>query len=236
MGERFGPAELVGKQLCLALDMPSGTLDARSTSIFKQATGGDFMTGDVKYQPRIKFRCTATFIIATNHPLRTRDSDPAFLQRAVTVPFRYSVEKAQQNHMLKFRILAERDAIIYRALQAYAQLRQNNYQFAGEFAPNEVISEQVSSADSLTDALYSFCNQFCIAEKGAFTPTSRLQDEFCRYAQTEWPGGVRSFSSEAFRILCMLFPQQVERYRKRPKGTSDNADRGFLGISLREVL
>lgn len=96
MGERFGPAELVGKQLCLALDMPSGTLDSKSVSTFKNLTGGDPMTADVKYQPRIKFRCSATFVLATNFPLLTRDPDPAFLNRAVVIPFHNSVGKKQQ--------------------------------------------------------------------------------------------------------------------------------------------
>lgn len=237
LGERFGPSELVGKQLCLALDLPSGTLDAKATSMFKQLTGGDFVTADVKYQPRIKFRCTATFVLATNHSLLTRDPDPAFLQRTVVVPFRHSVDKDKQNRVLKFRILAERDAIIYRAIQAYARLRQANYQFAGEFMLNEVVSNQISaSPNSLTDALHNFCNRVCFAKEGAFTPTSKLYQAFCDSIGTTWPGGIRSFSDEAFRVLCSLFPQQVTRDRKRPKGTNLNAERGFSGISLREVL
>lgn len=234
MGERFGPSELVGKQLCLALDMPSGTLDAKSVSLFKNLTGGDFVTADVKYQARIKFRCSATFVLATNHLLRTRDNDPAFFRRAVTIPFRFSVDKGQQDHSLKARILAERDAIIYRAIQAYVRLRQNKYQFSGVFEPNEVVAGQSNTSNSLTNALHIFCRQFCIADAMAFTPTAVLYDAFCTYAQTTWPGRVRSFSDEAFRILGTLFPQQVCRDRKRPKGAkaTQSAERGFAGIAL----
>lgn len=235
LGERFGPAELVGKQLCLALDLPSGPLDVRSTSILKQATGGDFMTADVKYQPRIRFKCLATFILATNHPLLTRDRDPAFLQRAVTTPFRYAISKGEQDHTLKARILNERDAIIYRAIQAYARLRLTNYQFAGDFMPNEIVLNQISPTNGLTDALFSFCSQFCSPVIGEFTPTSKLYQAFCDSIGATWPGGIRSFSDEAFHVLYSLFPQQVKRDRKRPKGTSKNAERGFSGISLREV-
>lgn len=234
MGERFGPSELVGKQLCLALDMPSGTLDAKLVSLFKNLTGGDFVTADVKYQARIKFRCSATFVLATNHLLRTRDNDPAFFRRAVTIPFRFSVDKGQQDHSLKARILAERDAIIYRAIQAYVRLRQNKYQFSGDFEPNEVVAGQSNTSNSLTNALHIFCRQFCIADAMAFTPTAVLYDAFCTYAQTTWPGRVRSFSDEAFRILGTLFPQQVCRDRKRPKGAkaTQSAERGFAGIAL----
>lgn len=233
MGERFGPSELVGKQLCLALDMPSGILDAKSVSLFKNLTGGDFVTADVKYQARIKFRCSATFVLATNHPLRTRDSDPAFFRRAVTIPFRFSVEKGQQDRSLKARILAERDAIIYRAIQAYVGLRQNNYQFSGDFQPNEVVAGQSDAPNSLTNELYLFCQQRCTASAEAFIPTAALYDAFCTCVQTTWPGGIRSFSDEVFDILNTLFPQLVHRDRKRPKGTSLNAERGFSGIQLK---
>ena len=234
MGERFGPSELVGKQLCLALDMPSGTLDARAISMFKQLTGGDFVTADVKYQPRIRFKCAATFVLATNHALRTRDSDPAFFRRAVTIPFRFSVEKGQQDRNLKAHILAERDAIIYRAVQAYDRLRQNNYQFSGDFQPNEVVAGQSDAPNSLTNELYLFCQQRCTASAEAFIPTVALYDAFCTCVQTTWPGGIRSFSDEVFRVLSMLFPQQVYRDRKRPKGAkaSQSAERGFAGVTL----
>lgn len=233
MGERFGPSELVGKQLCLALDMPSGILDAKSVSLFKNLTGGDFVTADVKYQARIKFRCSATFVLATNHPLRTRDSDPAFFRRAVTIPFRFSVEKGQQDRNLKAHILAERNAIIYRAVQAYDRLRKNNYQFSGDFQPNEVVAGQSDAPNSLTNELYLFCQQRCTASAEAFIPTAALYDAFCTCVQTTWPGGIRSFSDEVFGILNTLFPQLVHRDRKRPKGTSLNAERGFSGIQLK---
>ena len=234
MGDRFGPSELVGKQLCLALDMPSGILDAKSVSLFKNLTGGDFVTADVKYQARIKFRCSATFVLATNHPLRTRDNDPAFFRRAVTIPFRFSVDKGQQDHSLKARILAERDAIIYRAIQAYVRLRQNNYQFSGNSESNEVVAGQSSASNSLTEALNLFCRQFCTADTAAFTPTASLYNAFCASAQTKWPGEIRSFSDEAFRVLDALFPQQVYRSRKRPKGAkaTQSAERGFAGVAL----
>lgn len=234
MGERFGPAELVGKQLCLALDMPSGTLDSKSVSMFKNLTGGDPITADVKYQPRIKFRCSATFVMATNFPLLTRDPDPAFLRRAVVIPFLNSVEKRQQDHTLKARILTERDAIIYQALQAYARLRQANYEFPGNFELNASISgDQDMRSNDLTTTLYNFCHQFCIPKEEEFTSTSKLFSTFYNTFHVSWPGGIRSFSDEIYSILASLYPQKITRDRKRPKGTSQNPERGFSGIILK---
>lgn len=234
MGERFGPAELVGKQLCLALDMPSGTLDSKAVSMFKNLTGGDPVTADVKYQNRIRFRCSATFVLATNFPLLTRDPDPAFLRRAVVIPFLNSVDKRQQDHSLKAKILTERDAIIYRALQVYARLRQANYEFSGNFQLNENITgNQNMASNDLTSTLYNFCHQFCIPKEDGFTSTSELYDAFCSHAGISWPGGIRSFSDEIYSILASLYPQKIARDRKRPKGTSQNPERGFSGIILK---
>lgn len=232
MGERFGASELVGKQLCLSMDMPSGALDPKSVSLFKNLTGGDVVSVDVKYQPRIKFRCSATFLVATNHPLLTRDQDPAFFRRAVTIPFRFAVEKEHQDHSLKARIWAERDAILYRALQAFARLRQANYQFSGDYQPNEVTFGQNNTNTDLHGILWDFCRDCCVEDEASFTSTAELYAAFCSFAKAPWPGGIRRFSDEAFAILSTLFPQTISRDRKRPKGTSGNPERGFSGIRL----
>lgn len=234
MGEHFGPAELVGKQLCLALDMPSGTLDSKAVSMFKNLTGGDTVTADVKYQNRIKFRCSATFVLATNFPLLTRDPDPAFLRRVVVIPFLNSVDKKQQDHSLKAKILTERDAIIYRAIQAYARLRQANYEFPGNFELNEsVLGSHNVIANDLTSTLHNFCHQFCIPQEEGFTPTSDLYRAFCSQAGTSWPGGIRPFSDAIFNILSSTY--QISRDRRRVKGSGQNPERGFAGITLQNL-
>lgn len=240
MGERFGASELVGKQLCLALDLPSGPMDSKATSTFKQLTGGDFVTADVKYQPRIRFRCTATFVFATNHALLTRDPDPAFLRRAVTIPFRHEVEKAYQDRTLKDRILTERDAILYRAIQAYGRLRQTNYQFTGNFTPNEAISCQDASNCNLHDSLWNFCQQCCVLDKDAFVPTNELYEAFCAFTKATWPGGVRGFSEEILGVLRVIFPLaasrgEIDRDRRHIGGSNigkNNLKRGIFGITL----
>lgn len=100
LGLQFGPAELVGKQLCLSLDLAATSWDARAIGVLKSLTGNDLVTVDVKYQPRIKFRNSATFIFATNHAVTTTMRDDAFFRRLVVVPFRYSVPRERQNRKL----------------------------------------------------------------------------------------------------------------------------------------
>lgn len=233
LSERFGPSELVGKQLCLALDMPSGALDAKAVSMFKSLTGGDFVTADVKYQNRIKFKCSASFLLATNHALLTRDQDTAFLRRAVTIPFQYTVEKPQQDYTLKAQILSEKNAIIYRAIQAYSRLRANNYQFSGNFEPNDVVFNQGTSVTNFTDILWDFCRESCIPTADSFVPTNTIYQAFSAYSGCQWPGGIKSFSDSIFQVFSTLSPGKITRDRKRPKGTSENPERGFSGLALK---
>lgn len=232
MGERFGPSELVGKLLCLALDLPSGAFDPKSVSLVKTYSGGDTVTVDVKYQSRIKFRCTATFVLATNHPFLTRDNDPAFFQRAVVVPFRYAIPQAQQDRTLRERILAaERDAIIFKALQAYQRLRQANYQFAGNFQVNEIFSTSTGPAVDLMGILWNFGQAHCIPSPDGFAPTAQVYALFQQVTGLSWPGGINKFSAEIATIFDQLYPGAIQKDRRRTGG-GKNPERGFIGLNL----
>lgn len=232
MGERFGPSELVGKLLCLALDLPSGAFDPKSVSLVKTYSGGDTVTVDVKYQARIKFRCTATFVLATNHPFLTRDNDPAFFQRAVVVPFRYAIPQAQQDRTLRERILAaERDAIIFKALQAYQRLRQANYQFAGNFQVNEIFSTNTGPAVDLMGILWNFGQAHCIPSPDGFAPTAQVYALFQQVTGLSWPGGINKFSAEIATIFDQLYPGAIQKDRRRTGG-GKNPERGFIGLNL----
>lgn len=67
LGRNFGPSALVGKSLCLSMDLPATPWDSKAVGMLKALTGNDLVTADVKYQPRAKFRNSATFLFGTNH-------------------------------------------------------------------------------------------------------------------------------------------------------------------------
>lgn len=232
MGERFGPSELVGKQLCTALDLPSGALDPKAVSLLKSLTGGDTVTVDVKYQARIKFRCQATFVLGTNHPFLPRDNDQALFQRTVTIPFYHAVPAAEQNRTLRDAIAAtELDAIVYRALLAYQRLRQANYRFAGDFQVNEIFSSNTGPAVDLIGVLWNFLKGYCTHSPDGFVPTTQLYALFQQVTGLFWPGGVNKFSSEVTMVLDQLYPGAIQKDRRRTGG-GKNPERGFVGLVL----
>lgn len=237
LGERFGAAVLVGKQLCIVPDMPSGVLDSKSVSMLKALTGGDVVTVDVKYQPRIKFRNRATFILASNHPLLSKDFDSALINRAVVIPFRFSVPRKRQNLRLRELFEMEKDSIIWKALQAYRRLRSQNYQFTGTYEINAVVASGgqwngEAQSVSMTTFLWDFCCNNLVLEIDGFVSTTDLYNCFQKTTGGCYPGGLVAFSTQIWPILQQIFSTEVSKARTR-KTDNGQQERGFKGIALR---
>ena len=232
LGERFGASVLLGKQLCLIPDMPSGVLDSKAVGMLKALTGGDVVTVDVKYQPRIKLRYTGKFLLVSNHSILTRERDDAFARRIITVPFRFSVPREAQIFNLKEALILEKNSIIFNALGAYRQLQQRKYIFSGRYEVNEVISSSAVSTPSVSDVLLEFCRIYLYPDPNEFLPSADLYAQFQSATGMAFPGGVGAFSSRINPIIDQLFPGQVERRRTRAT-ESGRQERGFLGLGMK---
>ncbi|MGM9608508.1 MAG: phage/plasmid primase, P4 family [Oscillospiraceae bacterium] len=173
LGDKFAASELVGKALCISPDLPSGPLDTKSTSVLKQLSGNDLVSADVKYQRRAKFRCTAKFILASNHPLITKHQDDALTDRLVVIPFRFSVPKEQRDPHLMDCFKLELDAIAYYGIQAYFRLVNRHYKFSGDFPLNEVVTTGLGCNTEMDPAscIFAFVRTSfrCDPAKGIFT-------------------------------------------------------------------
>lgn len=212
LGRNFGPSELVGKSLCLAMDLPAASWDSKAVGMLKSLTGNDLVTADVKYQPRAKFRNSATFLFGTNHVVTLTQSDPAFLQRLVVIPFRYTVPREQQDRQLLGKLLTERDAIVTSAINAYWSLRQDNYIFAGDFGLNEVVARECQTEVPLSQAVAEFVCAHCVLDEGAESFTADLYHAFAaRYPGTSYP----AFAAQLMAYLGNMFPGKVTQCRKR---------------------
>lgn len=235
MGERFGPAELVGKSLCTSMDLSAGLWDTRSTGVLKTLTGGDMLTADVKYQPRIRFRNTAKLLFGTNHAIGSKTQDDALMRRLVVVPFGHSVPLEEQDHDLKAKLLYERDAIITKALLAYRDLRQRNYRFSGEFQLNQVVAAAPMSfvgGFNLDQAVADFFETRCSLDANAHTFTDDLYRAFLSVT----PGAqsnvtMESFSAKLSDYLKDNHPDVWVKDRRR-KVPGKNAQSVYLGIAL----
>lgn len=229
LGLQFGPSSLVGKSLCQAMDLAAAPWDAKAVGVLKALTGNDLISADVKYQPRIMFRNTATFIFGSNHAVTTATNDEAFFERLVVIPFAHNVPHEKQDRTLLDKLIAERDAIISTAILHYIELRKNNYRFSGDFGLNEVVSKERGKAVSPDQAIADYFCQECELEDGAITFTEDLYAHFSE----RYPGlaDMGTFSNKLYAFSEWMFSGRVKKIRKRREGAG-NPVSAFQGLKL----
>ena len=182
-GDRFSPADLQGKHLNLCMDLPSTVISAEAMGKLKSYTGGDRIRSDRKGITAISFYPTAHLLFGSNYKLSPAIKDYAFEDRIVQVPFRYPVPKENQNPYLLNQLLAEREGVVAKAVEAYKRLRDNHYVFPAvsyydieELDLNKVLQQFISEkvvVTGLTDDIVSvgdinrvfvdFCNTYGIS-------------------------------------------------------------------------
>jgi len=243
LGERFGASDLVGKRICLSLDLPNALLDTKSAGMLKSLTGGDLVSVDVKYQPRIKFRNTAKFLFATNHRFGTRIPDDALLRRVVTVPFRFTVPVEAQDPALLDKFQAERTAIITKALLAYRDLRARGYRFSGDYPLNGSIDDNLVLAPPCKADLESILFSFVQSHLAPRQDSSVFVEDLQSYMTTIEPAFVsvdpRTFGYMAACAIKQAFPDELEsgiiQKDRRHKPGNANATSVYLGVEMKET-
>lgn len=172
IGDRFATAELDGAALCITPDLPAKPLPERASSMIKALSGNDLVQADRKYSSYTKFRFTGKLVMSTNHALLTKNYDPAFTERIVVVPFRYSVPKTEWDQHLLEKLKGERDAVASKAIDAYYQLRRNGYLFAGDYPLNAqpLLAQEVDARGSSQELVRQFLlgNFEIAADKAVF--------------------------------------------------------------------
>jgi len=224
IGDKFTAAELVGKAFCTFPDMSGAPLDNATVSRIKMFTGNDLISVPERYKKNVQFVCTAKIVSATNHPLLTQKADTAFQKRIVTIPFAYTVENKVEG--LEEMLYAERDGIVAKAMAAYFRLVENKYHFAGNFQPNEIISDYCSESMDYKAKLFTFVSKrFHFDEEGIvfIDDAHRLFEEtVCNISKNE-------FSQYFCEYANTLFNGQKSRKRKC---NSENALSCVTGISF----
>lgn len=228
LGGEFALSDLVGKKLCVDFDLPADPFSKRAVSKLKKLTGGDPTSSNVKFADRVKFVNTAKLLFATNHAALIPNQDEAFFDRMAVIPFKVSIPREAQDRQLSQKLEQERDAIIVRALDAYRELRNNGYIFAGYYLPNEAVAGESNPVDAIAHFFTSDCELL----GGGWEPTERLYRAFVsRYGPL---CGKNSFSTLALHLCEAKYPN-VERSRARITSSS-NPTWGFKNIKLREEI
>lgn len=226
--DKFALSNLLGKAVCSSPDLPNKPLDEKIVGRLKQITGADQISSDVKNKDYVKFKCTAKLILATNHALLTKTNDDAFYYRVCTIPFKYSIPKNEQDFTLSQKLIAEKDGIITKAINAYFRLVDNGYIFAGNYQPNEIVEYAEFPDMDFRMKIFEFARNNFVNNNAGIVFIEDAFNCFCnRY------GGitVNEFSSNFQQYVSKIYGAKKSR-KRRPGAT--NPTSCIIGISFKE--
>lgn len=220
--------EIVGRLLLLNTELPDTAISEKTVKILKQLTGGDRIHAahpDIK-NTEIEFKNSAKILLATNHSVQLRKPDEALLSRIVTIPFAYVPERCDP--YLGEKLAQERDVIVSKAIRRYFELVSCDFQFAGEYEMNDVITPSHQLVINVAD----FLETECMVNPEVWTSTDELYQRFCRIYSSVCAKSV--FSAELLKE-CKRLWYPVKKKRCRIKEQT-NPIYGFQGIELREFV
>lgn len=155
LDDRFSGGSLFGKRLNIVPDQ--STENVTSSSVFKQATGGDNIGAEIKGKMSFSFRFKGGMMFGCNGlPYISDDSGTHLFERMTIVPCNHSVPASEQDLELSKKLESERDGIFLLAMEALTRFLKNNKRFTACAASDEVMREYRAKSDTL----YAYCSEY----------------------------------------------------------------------------
>lgn len=228
LGGKFALGNLVNAKLNISEDLPDSPLSPTTVSRIKMISDANRLEAEAKFVQAFSFKPQCKLLFASNHPLRLKESDAAFVNRVVYLPFLRAIPKHKQDPMILEKMKTELPALFNHAFQAYRRLVANGYVWAGsdKFIPEiEVVNSGISFGKERV--LKDFVDTCCSLEKDATTPTIELQNAYQKFCDKY---GYQPIMGDRFsRELAAVLPDSVSRVK------IGNQKRGFKGIRLKTV-
>ncbi len=222
--DRFSTSALKGKYLNICMDLPRAKISREAIGVIKMLTGDDTITIEEKFRKAEPYKPTCKLLFGSNFPLMPADLDDALLARLVTIPFRYSIPKDQQDKHLLDKLLVERCAIAVKALDAYLALKQRNYQFT----PVQGVCGMTGYVKE-SELMETFVREQCVFQPEHYTFTADLQAAYnaFRIAHNVPPIEDTTAFSRQFNSFCagQVTPKRVRCGRRNLNG--------YAGVGLR---
>lgn len=188
------------------------------------------MTANPKHKKRVRFYNSAKLVAATNGKILLQRPDDALQRRIVAIPCHHPIpHDAMQAHFAN-HFADEMDSIASKAVLAYFQLRENHYQFAGDYRINEPWESSDSQKDKAEFIAVEDCVKKYLVENYKSNPEGKV---FIEDAYEEYIGVCSEIPLQKFSHLFVEQAEKIfngEKGRKRREGAS-NAQACVLGIS-----
>lgn len=227
--DRFVGTSLVNSAVNICMDLPSVPIDASTAAILKNLSGGDTVSGEVKYMNSFNYVYQGQLLFGTNYPLKLTYLDQAFADRLLIIPCENPIQKHLQNKNLLENIRPELPMIASRAVRAFSRVRKNNYIFSGDdiYSVNaEDIytksSVNVTVNNGIAYSVECFADQMCevTSDNNDCIPISELYEKYCVFCERKGLATIsntNTFSKELHKAL-----PGISNKKKRVTGPSVN--------------
>jgi putative DNA primase/helicase len=225
LGQNFGLAPLIGKQLAMIADARlSSRADQHAIAErLLSISGEDGITVDRKFLEPWTGTLSARFMIMTNELPRIADASGALASRFIVLTLRRSFI-GSEDHGLTDRLLAELPAILNWAIEGWHRLQQR-----GHFRQPASSADAIQELEDLGSPIGAFLRERCEVAPGLTVSCALLFDHWrvwCEGQGRDHTGTAPSFG----RDLRAAVPGLASVNRRI---SSDERERHYEGIGMR---
>ena len=227
LGGKFALGNLVNAKLNISEDLPDSPLSPTTVSRIKMISDSNRLEAEAKYVQPFSFRPTCKLLFASNHPLRLKEHDAAFMNRVVYIPFMHAIPKHKQDKNILEKMQKELPALFNYAFEAYKRLVANGYVWAGadRFKPQIAIVGAGITINKEQN-LRHFVEVCCEFQDDSIASTADLQEAYGKFCRKR---GYAPVMGDRFsRELAAVLPSGVTRIK------IGNQRRGFKGLRLKK--
>lgn len=223
LGNRFSTAVLYKKILNICGELSARPL--KNIETFKLVVGGDTLSGEFKGKDVFQFKNKCKLIYAGNilPPVKNEDISTAFVDRISLLVFPNSIKKEKQMPNLIDKLKEEADSIFSEAIDAVAQLINNNYTFSVMEDADTILSDYSFQQTHIDN----FIEECCVIGSEYKIHTVALYERYIDFCAAN---GVKAISQN-------LFSQKINSIKgvqnKRFRSGAGDSRRGFIGITVK---
>ena len=206
---RFSVVDLFGKLANICGDMPTSRLE--DTSIFKQITSTDAVTGERKFKGSFHFENFATNFFGCNDLPPTSDRTYGFYRRWLVLPFNYEIPEDQRDTQLgeKLKTPAELSGLLRLAVEGQQRLRKK-----GVFSVSETVEEALKAYQLDNDSMLRFvADEVDFNDSKAVATRSEVYKTYQNYCEDQ---GVRPVSQIVFNKSLVKNEVATRLDKERP--------------------
>jgi putative DNA primase/helicase len=211
--DRFAPARLYGRLANICPDLPGSHLE--DSAIFKAITGGDRITGELKYRDPFEFRPCARLIFSANHFPAARYGTQSYFDRWLLIPFERRFRGSRKDIPrgdLDAQLSAHRElsGALNRSLPALRRLRKNN-----RFSETNSVMRTSSDFEGVSDPFRGWLEAETMRTSSSSTSQRMI---YAAYARASMLANRSPMTKQMFGRLLKRYIPGLHEFQKTVDG------------------